>query len=122
MCSRLFHSNTDAHLPQLTHLTADHVRTFRANGWVVVDGFLGAATARQLREEAASLHDKGGGQADQSGTTHFDYSCANIPEGPTCIAGVPPRHVEQCLMYISPVICRLRYIKTCYVQAWVPPV
>lgn len=58
VCARLF-SHDAAQLPSLKHLTAEQVRSLRANGFFVVDGFLGAAESEAMRQETLALHDRG---------------------------------------------------------------
>ena len=59
-CARLFLQTHDAgEQDSLKHLTAEQVGRFRANGFLVVDGFLGAPMSSALRRETLALHDRG---------------------------------------------------------------
>ena len=58
VCARLFHDDVSK-LTLLRHLTAEHVRSFRSNGFLVVDSFLGSDAATQLRRETLALHERG---------------------------------------------------------------
>ena len=58
VCSRLFRCHPGEQ-PPLRYLTPTQVRSFRSNGFVIVDGFLGTDVCARLRREALSLHDQG---------------------------------------------------------------
>lgn len=72
VCGRLF-CHDAAETPQLKHLTAEQVRSFRANGFLVVDGFLGAQVSAALRQETLALHDRGAPVNQQLPLGRYDH-------------------------------------------------